>query len=329
MLVSSKLAALCSNALDPSFRSEVVIMKIALSTALFALAAAAPAKAQMTGVSNPPPAIIETTPDDAPAPVLHPKPSAATPAQPAAQSQPQPMDQPQPAPAVHSYSPAPAASFDPDAEIVTTPPPPHTEDYDAGVVTDVPSGPNEVPPGTLLRTRIRETISTVNTPLYTPFTAEVIAPMERNGEVVVPIGSVVHGRVTQVRGGRRISGAAAIHLLPESVTLPDGTIYTLHAQVADTDQYNATRVDEEGTILRRDHPLSTLAAMSLTTGGAAAAGAVLGGGVGAVVGAGIGAGVSTVWWLKQDRQEEIPQNTGVVFTLVGPMEATPQVMGTR
>jgi hypothetical protein len=301
-------------------------MKIALSTALFALAAAAPAMAQNTGVSNPPPAMIETTPDDAPTPVLHPKPSAAMPAQPAAQSQPQYQPY-RPAPAAHSYQAAPAD--DPDGDVVTTAPPPHTEDYDAGVVTDVPSRPNEVPPGTLLRTRIQQTISTANTPVYAPFTATVVAPMEREGRVIVPIGSVVHGRVTQIRGGRRISGAAAIHLLPESVTLPDGTMYTLHAQVADTDQYNATRVDEEGTILRRDHPLSTLAAMSMTTGGAAAAGAVLGGGVGAVVGAGIGAGVSTVWWLKQDRQEEIPQDTSVTFTLMGPMEVTPQAMGTR
>jgi hypothetical protein len=308
-------------------------MKIALSTALFTLAAAAPAMAQTTGVSNPPPAIIETTPDDAPAPVLHPKPSAATPAQPAAPAQEQNQYQPQPAPVVRSYgaaaNSAPAPGNDPDADVVTTPPSLHIEDYDAGVVTDVPSRPNEVPPGTLLRTRIHETISTVSTQLYTPFTAEVVAPMERDGRVIIPIGSVVHGRVTQIRGGRRISGAAAIHLLPESVTLPDGTIYTLHAQVADTDQYNVSRVDEEGTVIRRDHPLKTLAAMSVTTGGAAAAGAVLGGGVGAVVGAGIGAGVSTVWWLKQDRQEEIPQDTGIVFTLVGPMEVTPQVMGTR
>jgi hypothetical protein len=312
-------------------------MKIALSTALFALAAAAPALAQTTGVSNPPAAMIETTPDDAPTPVLHPKPSAATAAQPAAQNQSQPQSQPtqyqpyqpQPAPVVHADQAAPAPDDDPDAGVVTTAPPPRTESYDAGVVTDVPSRPNEVPPGTLLRTRIRETISTVNTQLYAPFTAEVVAPMERDGRVIVPIGSVVHGRVTEVRGGHRISGAAAIHLLPESVTLPDGTMYTLHAQVADTDQYNFSRVDEEGTVIRRDHPLKTLAAMSMTTGGAAAAGAVLGGGVGAVVGAGIGAGVSTVWWLKQDRQEEIPQDTGITFTLVGPMEATPQVMGTR
>jgi len=300
-------------------------MKIALSTALFALAAI-PALAQTTGVSNPPAAIIEATPDDAPqpAPVLHPKPSAAqpAPAQPQAQApvQYQPY-QPQPAPGMHSYTPAPPS--DPDGEVVTSAPGDagQAENDDDGVVTSVPSRPNEVPTGTLLRTRIRETLSTASTPLYAPFSAEVMAPMEREGRVIIPIGSVVHGRVTVVRGGRRISGAAAIHLLPESVTLPDGSQYTLHAQVADTDQYNVTKVDDEGTIVRRDHPLQTLTMMSATTGTAAVAGAVLGGGVGAVVGAGIGAGVSTVWWLRQDRQEEIPRDTRITFTLVAPMEA--------
>jgi hypothetical protein len=63
-----------------------------------------------------------------------------------------------------------------------------------------------------------------------------------------------------------------------------------------------------------------LAVASLTTGGAAAAGAVLGGGVGAVVGAGIGAGVSTVIWLKQDRQATLPKDVALVFSLTAPME---------
>ena len=79
------------------------------------------------------------------------------------------------------------------------------------------------------------------------------------------------------------------------------------------------RVDEEGNILRKDHVGATLAAMSLTTGGAAAAGAVLGGGVGAVVGAGVGAGVSTAWWLKQDRQTHLPKESLIVLELSEPL----------
>ena len=317
-------------------------MKIALSTALFALAAAAPAMAQTTGVSNPPAAMIEATPDDAPAPVLHPKPSAAAPvqpivepaAQPAEQSQPQQYQpyQPQAAPVVHSYTAAgnSAVSDDPDSGVVTTAPPTKLEDYNAGVVTDVPSRPNEIPIGTLLRTRIHETISTASTPLYAPFSAEVVAPVEREGRVIIPIGSILHGRVTQVRGGHRISGAAGDPSAPRERDAARWHHLRLCTRRSPTPISTTSAAwTKKAPSFAATIPSSTLAAMSMATGGAAAAGAVVGGGVGAVVGAGIGAGVSTVWWLQQDRQEQIPQGTGITFTLVGPMRATPQAIGSR
>jgi len=305
-------------------------MKLQLTIATLALAIPFVTRAQTTGVSNPPPAIESASPDDAStAPT---KPSAAVafvPGSPAA-----PRQQTAFGPYV-PYNPsvngkAAQAPRDPDAEIVTSVPPQrHAQDEDAGIVTWVPSRPNEVPAGTLIATRIRETVSTAETPVGTRFTAEVTAPMERDGRVIIPAGSTLEGRVSLVRGGRRVSGAAAIHLLPESVTLPDGTHYILHAQVIDTSQHNVTRVDREGTILRRDHVKGTLAAMSLTTGGAAATGAVFGGVPGAFIGAGIGAGVSTVWWLKQDRQEVVPENTGIIFSLSTPMLITPLTVGTN
>lgn len=317
-------------------------MKLILTTAVFALAAVpAIAKAQETGVSNPPPAVITASPDD-PAPVVRTKPSAAV----GYQQSYVPGSQPAPAapaptqPSSQTYGayvpyvppgsqPAYQAPRDPDAEIVTSVPSHHAADEDAGIVTYVPTRQNEVAEGTLIATRIRETISTASTPVGTRFTAEVTAPMEQDGRVIVPAGSTIQGHVSVIRGGRRISGSAAIHLLPESVTLPDGTHYILHAQVIDTSEHNVTRVNSEGTILRRDHVKGTLAAMSLTTGGAAAAGAMLGGVPGAFIGAGIGAGVSTAWWLKQDRQEVVPANTAIVFSLSAPMSITPLTMGTN
>jgi hypothetical protein len=311
-------------------------MKLLLTTAAFALVAApAVSRAQTTGVSNPPPAIEATSPDDAATPAR--KPSAAVAYAPGSHAAPQQTATPQQTtygPYV-PYNPNGSAAVpqrprDPDAEIVTSVPPQrHAQDEDAGIVTWVPSRPNEVPAGTLIATRIRETVSTAETPVGTRFTAEVTAPMERDGRVIIPAGSTLEGRVSLVRGGRRVSGAAAIHLLPESVTLPDGTHYILHAQVIDTSQHNVTRVDREGTILRRDHVKGTLAAMSLTTGGAAATGAVFGGVPGAFIGAGIGAGVSTVWWLKQDRQEVVPENTSIIFSLSTPMVITPLTVGTN
>ena len=40
--------------------------------------------------------------------------------------------------------------------------------------------------------------------------------------------------MTEVHGGRRISGGALLHLEPRNVTLPDGTHYIVHAQLIDT-----------------------------------------------------------------------------------------------
>jgi len=310
-------------------------MKLLLISAAFALATVpAVAQDQATGVSNPPPAVITSSPDETAAPIQRTKPSPDVAYVPGSQAATQQQ----------TYGPyvpyAPAGSSvnsqaprDPDADIVTSVPSRNpsmqSADEDAGIVTRIPSRPNEVPAGTMLATRIRETISTASTPVGTRFTAEVIAPMEQDGRVIIPAGSTLQGHVTIVRGGRRISGAAAIHLLPESVTLPDGTHYILHAQVVDTSQHNVTRINSEGTILRRDHIKGTLAAMSLTTGGAAATGAVLGGVPGFFIGAGIGAGVSTAWWLKQDRQEVVPENTGIIFSLSAPMSLTPLTMGTE
>ncbi len=320
---------------------EDIVMKTLLTLATTALAlasASALAQNEATGVSTPPPAVITASPDEAPAPAAayKPKPSAAV-----GYASPSATQSNSFGPYV-PYAPAgqamPLTQRDPDANIVTSVPGDRGEDngsgqdaegQDAGIVTSLPSNPNEVPAGTLLHARIRETLSTVSTEVGTPFTAEVTEPMEQDGRVVIPVGSVIHGRVTIVRGGKRISGAAALHLLTENVTLPDGTNYIVHAQVIDTTQHDVTRVDDEGTIYRRDHIKGTLAAMSLTTGGAAAAGAVIGGVPGALIGGGIGAGVSTVWWLKQDRQEVIPQNTGIVFSLSIPMSVTPITLGTR
>ena len=255
--------------------------------------------AQQTGVSHPPDAIVENNPavEAAQAPAA--KPSAAIPYE--APQAPQPLAEPERSAVVLHSRRETAANAD------------------AGIVTDVPRRPNELPTGTPLRMRLREEIATDTTPENTPFAADLSENVMSAGRVVLPAGSTVEGTITHVRGGKRFRGAALIHLQPQVIVLPDGTRMPLRAAVIDTDQYAHTRVDEEGNILRKDHVGATLAAMSLTTGGAAAAGAVLGGGVGAVVGAGVGAGVSTAWWLKQDRQTHLPKESLIVLELSEPL----------
>jgi hypothetical protein len=227
-----------------------------------------------------------------------------------------------------------ATSADPDAGIVTSATAGQADrrlltgdgpatDPDAGIVTRVPSRPGEIHEGSLVKVKLREELSTLTTQPGTKFTAEVTEPVMRDAQVVVPVGSILEGRVTWVRGGKRIGGQAAIHLEPRTVTLPDGAMYVLRARVIDTNSWDNTKVDDEGTIMRSENKKRNIGVMSLTTGGGAAAGAMVAGPAGALVGAGVGAGVSTIVWLKQDRQAVLPKDLGLVFSLTEPMSVTP------
>lgn len=288
-------------------------MKKTISALAVAAITAVPMMAQeaRVGVSQPDQAPIAATQEDATAgqTVVKQKPSAAIQAAPVKSQETE----------YGAYVPyAGAKTTTPVAAVVDE------DRADGEVVTSVVDRPGELREGTLLRARLEQKLSSATTEPGTRFSATLTEPVEKDGRVVMPIGSVVRGRVTTVHGGRRISGAALIHLEADSVVLPDGTRYNAHLQLIDTDQLNHTKIDREGSLVRRDHPKETLAAVGLATGGAAAAGAAIGGGVGAAVGAGIGAGAGTVVWLKQDRQEVVPAQSMLVFSLATAMPLVPQ-----
>lgn len=294
-----------------------------------------PAQEARTGVSVPQPVLAdssEAAPDATQPPA---KPSAAIPVSPQAEG-----------PAVYGpyvpYKPAgsttePASPaqkpFDPDANIVTedsihrrplTPDAPDAADPDAGIVTHVPTHPGEISEGTLIRTRLDQTISTLKTQPGSRFTAVLYEPVTQDGRVYIPQGSILQGRVSSLHGGKRIGGGAAIHLETDSVTLPDGTVYPLRARVIDTLSWENTIVDNEGTILRRESVKHAVEAGGLAAGAGMAAGAIVAGPAGALVGAGIGAGATAVVWFKQDREAELPKDLGVIFSLSEPLDVASQ-----
>ncbi len=194
-----------------------------------------------------------------------------------------------------------------------------TSDRDGDIVEDTPHTADEIPVGTIIHARLQSPIHTDSTAPQTAFAALLTEPLLNMGRTIVPAGSLLQGHITEIHGGRRFRGAALIHLQAQTLVLPDGSRIPLNAAVIDTDQYSSTRIDDEGNIVRKDHAKETFAALSLTTGGAAAAGGVIGGVPGALIGAGIGAGVSTVWWLNQDRQATLPAETLLVMSLTSPL----------
>ncbi len=286
-------------------------MKVRIATAALVFAAV-PALSQTTGVSHPDATPITTSSDDQVSQPMT-KPSAAKTMEPMATTSATPE-------VYGAYVPyKPTMDKLPAAAPVTDP--------DAGIVLSVPDIPGQIREGTLLRVKMQQGLSTIDTVRGSQFTAELTEAVMNEGKVVLPVGSVLDGRVTEVHSGKRISGAALLHLEPIGLTLPDGTHYTIHAQLIDTDQLKHLKVDHEGTLERRDHPKETLAIAGAATGAAALTGGMIGGGVGAIVGAGIGAGASTVVWLRQDRQAELPKDAGLIFSLVTPVVLKPMSTG--
>ncbi|HEY5328363.1 MAG TPA: hypothetical protein VIJ79_00635 [Acidobacteriaceae bacterium] len=284
-------------------------MKLSIP-ALTLLLLATPVFAQTTGTSHP-----EALNDNI---VVAPPPAQVAPAPlppPAPELQPRIVEQPAPVQrqTADAYQPA---LRTPDGR-------PADNDPDAGIVTTVPHYDNALAEGTVIRARLVGELSTANTKQGSHFVATLSRNVEHDGSVILPVGATIEGRISEVRGGHRLGSAAAIHLVPETVTLPDGTLYRLDAQLIDLDAGRNTRVNSEGAVVGNDHTAGHLTTLGATTGGGAIAGAILGGGPGLLIGAGVGAGVGTVIWLRQDRQQTLPEGTELVFSLNRPMEITP------
>jgi hypothetical protein len=297
-------------------------MDLKLPLSLFAAVALLPhVAAQTTGTSHPEALgdnIVSS--DPAPQPRHYVKPSPAVPAASDSAQSNAPALQTRPEERYGPYVPynggKPSAHPSISTSIVT-------DDPTSGVVMDVPTGPSDLPIGTRLTAQLQTSISTKVTPAGTPFTAALIADVMHQGRVLLPAGTIIHGRITQIRGGRRISGASAIRLQPDTVSLPDGASYRIDAEVSDLDHYQDSHVNHEGTIVANSHAKTAGMIVGATTGSAVVAGAMIGGGIGAVVGLGVGAGIGTVVWLKQDHQQTLDPGTEIVFSLNGPLQVSP------
>ena len=205
----------------------------------------------------------------------------------------------------------------------TKPAPFVANDDNSGIVKSGPLGANELTMGTQLTAALQLPISTSVTKAGAHFTAVLQEDITRYGVVLLPIGTVIHGRITRVQGGRRAGIPPSIHLQTDTLSLPNGTVYKLAAEVTALNHVRASHVTPEGTIVGNSHAKSAAFAFALTTSSSTIVGAMVGGGPGALAGLGVGAGVSTIGWLLRNRQEELPAGTEIVFALEDKMQVDP------
>lgn len=204
-----------------------------------------------------------------------------------------------------SRTPSAASAMDPDGDIVH----PHGQ------------RPGDLQEGSILHVRLLERLSTGTTVKGETFTTRVAFDVLQDGKVLIPAGSEIDGHVVESSKGG-FGGHGTLRLRPETVILPDGSRYQLHAAVTPSARSRA-RVGSEGEIL----PESRVKRDSIEYGGAVGAGATTGaimaGPVGALTGGLIGAGVVTAHLLISHPQATLEPGTNLMFTLTETLSMVP------
>ena len=301
-----------------------------LACAFFALAATtlvaqdASQSNPYQGTSNPPPDdTIITTEQPAPTP----KPSPA-----------HPMVQPQAAPAeplaqrmpgTQSTAPVPLTSADgTDAGIVGIAPSAPvlstravTADPDSDIVHPAPLPPGTIGEGTLIRVKLLTEVSSALTEQGEPFRSRVATDVLQDGQVVIPAGAEIDGRVAQVSTGH-FAGHGSILLEPETVTFENGSKFQLHAVVISTPGSN-TKVGSEGIITPGSRLKKDGIEYAGVGGGGMIVGAALGGPAGMLAGGIIGAGMVTTHLLVNHPQADLDEGSYLMLTVTEQVRLVP------
>jgi len=142
-----------------------------------------------------------------------------------------------------------------------------------------------IPTNATIRVRMNQEISSANARVGDRFTTTVVDPVYARGIEVIPAGSTVTGRVTQVIPAARKNKAGSIAVSFISVQLPSGMTRAINGSLTDVTTSSAGR-DNEGGVSGR----SVQKRNAVFIGGGAATGAL----IGAIAGGGKGAGIGTL-----------------------------------
>jgi hypothetical protein len=196
-------------------------------------------------------------------------------------------------------------------------------DPDGDIVHPQPLGQGDLAEGTAIRVRLLNALSSGYSQPNERFRARVASDVMQGGQVVIPVDSVIEGRVANASTGS-IGNPASLLLKPESVTLPSGESFALHAMVTSVPATH-TQVNNEGEI----SPDARVKRGAIEYGGAVGtglvAGAYLGGPAGALAGGLIGAGLVTVHLLVSHPQTHLEEGDVLMLTLTERMHLQPAV----
>jgi hypothetical protein len=166
----------------------------------------------------------------------------------------------------------------------------------------------------VVRVRINERISSGNAKVGDSFKTTVVHPVYVNRAEVIPRGSIIEGRVTNINRASRRSQAGSIGVSFVALRLPSGYSRAFNGSLTSLSS-ESSKVDNEGEVSGR----SSAERNVVFVGGGAATGALIGaianGGKGAGIGAGVGAGIGAAGALFSKGKEAVVE-PGTTFGVV-------------
>jgi hypothetical protein len=172
--------------------------------------------------------------------------------------------------------------------------------------------------GTPLEVRLMTTLSTRTNKEGDPYSAKLVESIIHKGEDVIPVGSILEGRVTFAKEAGRIAGKAEMRLVADSITTPQDVKYVIVASLEEARGLGGSKVkDKEGTIQGGGTSAKGGAIEAgIGAGGGAAIGGLTAGGTGAMYGAGIGLVAAGIHHLfKKGKDVTLPIGTEMTFVI--------------
>ena len=166
-----------------------------------------------------------------------------------------------------------------------------------------------IPPDTVISVQINGTLSSRTAHVGDKFTATVTVPVYVNGRTVIPAGSIIEGRVTQVTPAKRMNRSGTIGIDFDAIVFPSGASVGLVGSLTSDDPETRRQIDDESRVSAQGTKRP-----AVFVGGGGAIGAVLGGiaggGKGAAVGGavGAGAGIASIL-LSKGEEAQVPSGT--------------------
>lgn len=166
-----------------------------------------------------------------------------------------------------------------------------------------------LPSDTVISVQMNGTLTSRTARVGDKFNATVTVPVYVNGRTVIPAGSIIEGRVTQVTPAKRMNRSGTIGIDFDDLVFPNGARVGLVGSLTSDDPETRRRIDDESRVSGEGNKRP-----SVFIGGGGAIGAVLGGitggGKGAILGGvmGAGAGVAGVL-LSKGEEAQVPSGT--------------------